>query len=69
MRLIDYLKYSKISQTQFARLINVSRMHVSNICRGKRIPSLPLTRRIIEVTKGQVTVGDLLHSKDKENDN
>ena len=75
MRLVDYLKVNKLNRSQFAKIVGISPIHMSNICNGKKSPSLALTRRIIEVTKGQVTVADLLHPdaprrfKDKENDN
>ena len=61
MRLADYLQGQDITKSEFAKQINISAAHMSDICNGKKNPSLPLARRIIGVTEGKVTVGDLFH--------
>jgi len=61
MLLTEYLQNQNITKSEFARRINISATHMGDICNGKKNPSLALARRIIEVTEGKVTVGDLFH--------
>ena len=60
MKLSEYLKKNKISQEKFAELVGVTRPFITNIANGKKNPSIQLAGRIEEVTKGKVTLKDLL---------
>ena len=76
MRLVDYLKANNLNRSQFAKMLGISPTHMSDICNKKRNPSLTLTRRIIKITNGKVSIGDLfnpeapsrLKNKDFDND-
>jgi transcriptional regulator with XRE-family HTH domain len=61
MRLADYLYSKNINKAQFARLIGISPMHLSNICNRRRNPSVPLIKRIQEYTNGEVSMDDLFN--------
>ena len=61
MRLKDYFLLEQISEREFAALIRVSQSHISNISMGRKNPSLPLAKRIEEMTGGKVTTDDLLN--------
>lgn len=63
MNLKEYFEKKSLSQVSFAKKIGISKAHICNILKGKRTPSLALMRRIIEITKGEVTVGDLFNPK------
>ena len=60
MDVVEYLKANNLNRSQFAKKLGISPTHMSDICNGKKVPSLALARHIIEVTKGEVTVADLL---------
>lgn len=59
MRLKDFLKDQEISAVKFAETIGVSQPAVGLWLSGKRMPEPEVLERIIEATKGQVTVQDL----------
>ena len=59
MRLLDYLKAKKLNKLKFSKILQISPIHMSNICNGKRNPSSKLMKRIEELTNGQVTMQDL----------
>ena len=60
MQLAEYLFRHKVKQTEFAKTVGVSRVHMGEILRGRRRPSVKLARRIEEVTDGQVPKEGLL---------
>lgn len=45
-----YLEQNALSQTQFAKLLGVTRSHVSKVIAGDRAPSVQLLRKMHEVT-------------------
>ena len=61
MKLQEYFRLNNLSQKDFAVLVGVSEVHISQILRGIKNPSIQLIRRIETVTKGTVTVTDLFH--------
>ena len=61
MKLKDYLKEKDITEDFFAASIGVSQVHVNYITRGKRNPSIELSRIIEKATDGKVTVYDLFN--------
>lgn len=63
MNLADYLKKHSLTHRGFGEKVGVQQSHITNILSGRKSPSLRLMRRIIEVTNGGVTVGDLYNPK------
>jgi transcriptional regulator with XRE-family HTH domain len=63
MHLKEYLGFRKINMREFSRRAQVSPSHIHNICSGKKNPSLPLAKRIQQLTDGKVTLDDLFSSK------
>ncbi len=76
MDLKKYLKRYKMSQQEFADLVEVSKKSISNYICGKRKPCLAIALRIQEATDGMVSIKDLLdhweknevHAYKEEND-
>jgi transcriptional regulator with XRE-family HTH domain len=62
-KLKEYLFYKKISITQFAKELGVSRIHMSRVCRGVDMPSLLLAKAIERVTNSEVTADYLMEYK------
>tara|TARA_R110000737_G_scaffold16900_1_gene34247 strand:- start:165 stop:359 length:195 start_codon:yes stop_codon:yes gene_type:complete len=60
MTLQKWLVKKKMSQAEFARLIGASGATVSRYINGSRVGMPQMMRRIVEVTKGQVSLDDLL---------
>jgi transcriptional regulator with XRE-family HTH domain len=60
MLLDEYLFRMKIKQTEFAKKLEVSRVHLGEILRGRRRPSISLAKRIEETTNGKVSKEELL---------
>ena len=58
MKLKDYLYFEKISVTDFAKNVGISRIHMSGIANGFRHPSKSLMAHIELITKGKVTESD-----------
>nr|VFK43191.1 MAG: DNA-binding transcriptional regulator, XRE-family HTH domain [Candidatus Kentron sp. SD]VFK48807.1 MAG: DNA-binding transcriptional regulator, XRE-family HTH domain [Candidatus Kentron sp. SD]VFK80623.1 MAG: DNA-binding transcriptional regulator, XRE-family HTH domain [Candidatus Kentron sp. SD] len=58
MELKEYLLMKKLSQENFAKLVGVSGPQINRLVKGRRTPSLRLTKRIIKVTGGMVTPDD-----------
>lgn len=58
MKLKDYLYFEKTSITDFAKKVGISRVHMSGIANGFRLPSKTLIGHIGLVTKGKVTEKD-----------
>lgn len=61
MRLEEFLEKNNITRAKFADTVGISVGYLCNLCRGWRNPSLPLIRKIIKATNGQVNVGDLFN--------
>lgn len=66
MDLDEYLFRKKISQTDFALKLGVSRNHLGEIIRGRRTPSVKLAKKIEELTKGEVTREEAMFPKGRE---
>lgn len=60
MKLQDYLKKNKINQRAFAKLVGVTQPHIQGIAKNTRNPSIYLAKKIEMITKGQVSVIELL---------
>ena len=60
MLLSDFLKKNKMSRMEFSKKLKISPTHMSDVCNGKKIPSLKLSKKIIEMTRGKVSIDDLL---------
>lgn len=60
MQLAEYLFRKKIKQTEFARRVGVSRVHLGEILRGRRRPSIGLAKKIEQATDGDVSKEELL---------
>ncbi len=58
MKLKDYLYFEKTTITDFAKLVGISRIHMSGIANGFRYPSKTLVSHIQLITKGKVTMKD-----------
>jgi|KBSMisStaDraftv2_1062788.scaffolds.fasta_scaffold64868_2 transcriptional regulator with XRE-family HTH domain len=58
MKLKDYLYFEKTTITDFAKLVGISRIHMSGIANGFRHPSKTLVRHIQLITNGKVTLKD-----------
>ncbi len=66
MDLDEYLFRKKISQTDFANELGISRNHLGEILRGRRSPSVKLAKKIEELTKGKVTKEEAMFPKGRE---
>lgn len=60
MKLEEYLFRARITKSDFAKMLDVSRPHLSQIIADKRRPSAKLAKRILEITKGHVSIEELL---------
>ena len=60
MDLREYLFRKKISVTDFGKIVNYSRAHISKIIHGKQQPSKKLAEAIEKATNGEVKAKDLL---------
>lgn len=63
MKLVDWLKVQKMTQAEFAELIDSDQGHISDLVRGKARPRLENVLRIEKVTGGAVTVDDWVKTK------
>lgn len=63
MELRDYLHKKRISITEFARQINVSRTHLGRIVNNKLKPGKRLAKDIERLTDGCVTTCELLEEE------
>lgn len=63
MELKNYLQESKISQRTFSKSLGIHYMHLSNIIRKERRPSVALALKIEQATAGAVTRLELLYPK------
>lgn len=66
MDLDEYLFRKKISQTNFANELGISRNHLGEILRGRRSPSVKLAKKIEELTEGEVTKEEAMFPKGRE---
>lgn len=64
MDLDEYLWRNKISRTDFAAKVEISRSHLQQILSRKRNPSINLAKKIEEITKGKVTKEESLFPED-----
>lgn len=64
MKLIDYLKGK--DRSEFASVIGVHENYVNMLCCHARYPSRKLAKKISDVTKGQVTVMELLYPDEQD---
>jgi transcriptional regulator with XRE-family HTH domain len=67
MDLDEYLFRKRISQTEFAHALGISRNHLGEILRGRRNPSIKLAKKIEELTNGEVSKEEALFPKGREN--
>lgn len=63
MKLKDYLYFEKTTITDFAKLVGISRIHMSGIANGFRYPSNALISHIQLITNGKVTMKDFEEGK------
>lgn len=66
MDLDEYLFRKKISQTDFASELEISRNHLGEILRGRRSPSVKLAKKIEQSTKGEVTKEEAMFPKGRD---
>ena len=66
MNLRDYLIRKKISISDFGRILNYSRAHLSKIVNGKQRPSKKLAKSIEKATHGEVKAWSLLKNLEVE---
>jgi len=59
MKLADWLKEHRISRTEFAGMIGVSRGRITHLCDGS-YPSISTAERIAKATDGAVTANDFM---------
>lgn len=62
MKLAEYLATNKLSQAEFAKIIEASQVAVSRYASGRRMPRKDRMLKIREVTGGLVTGDDFLES-------
>lgn len=62
MKLAEYLLVNRLSQAEFAKIIEASQVAVSRYVSGQRIPRKKLLLKIREATGGLVTGNDFLES-------
>lgn len=60
MDLRTYLFNERISVTDFSKTLGCSRIHLSEIINGRRVPSLMLAKSIEMATNGQVTAKEVM---------
>jgi transcriptional regulator with XRE-family HTH domain len=60
MKLAEYLATNKISQADFAQLIQAKQVTVSRYVTGRRMPRRDRLERIREATGGAVSADDFL---------
>lgn len=63
MKLKDYLYFEKITITDFAKMLGVSRVQMSGVANGFRYPSKSLVNLIQLITNGKVTSEDFQKEK------
>ena len=63
MDLMEWLKVNNMKQTTFSKLVGVCDKHLNSVIRKRGVPSMRLCTLIEIVTKGKVTVHDILNNK------
>jgi DNA-binding transcriptional regulator YdaS (Cro superfamily) len=63
MDLREYLFRKRMTVTDFSKLIDYSRTHISEIIHGTRRPGKKVARIIEKATNGEVTAEELLKEK------
>lgn len=59
MNLLEYLFYKNISKAQFARELNITRVHLSQALHGNRKLSMKICRKAQDLTNGKIKAEDL----------
>lgn len=67
MNLREYLFRNEMTKTEFAKRIGTHRNTLYLIIKGKVNPSLPMAKKIEEVTNGEVQMEDLLKNPKTKN--
>lgn len=62
MDLREYLDFKKMTHAEFAKIIHVSPVTLSNYLCGRRRPLIEIAVRIERATSGKVTLHDLLEN-------
>lgn len=65
MTINEFIKKQGITKEIFAKFVGVSISSVYKYCSGERAPSLMVASKIQKMTKGQVTIKDLLNEESK----
>ena len=63
MNFREYLFNKRITQIEFAKKLEISRGHLSQILHGTKHPSRKLAKKIEDETEGKVTAIELLFSE------
>lgn len=58
MRLSDYLEKNRLTQTEFAKLIDADQGQIARYISGDRLPRRDVMQKIIDATAGAVTPND-----------
>ena len=58
MKLDEWLYQKRIKRSHFAREHGISIGYMSDLCQGKRTPSLALALKLMDATEGNVTPSD-----------
>lgn len=66
MNIPDYLDWSNTSRAEFAKELGVSLSTITHYIAGTRIPNLSIGRKIEKITKGKVTIDELLEYAKKK---
>lgn len=68
MDLQAYLEKTGMSQTEFAKAIQMTQSAVSKYVLKRRVPSPKIIYRIVAATSGEVGVEDMLYEYDGKNE-
>jgi transcriptional regulator with XRE-family HTH domain len=60
--LLGYLRRQKLSVTDFGKILNYSRAHLSKVVHGRQRPSKKLAEAIERITNGEIKSQSLLHN-------
>lgn len=60
MDLKQYIDQANLQKKAFAHMANISLSALSNYVYKRRRPRLDIAQRIVKITKGKVTIDDLL---------
>ena len=63
MKLSEYIKLKNLTQAEFAKMLGKSQQLVSGYCTETLMPPRATALKIVEITKGAVTLEDLWHTK------